>query len=420
MTQESHKDDELSGVGPAPTFSMDVAWVKAHLGMLFKGLKNARHAFAEAVSPHQHHRYGINKDIMIVLVAEALRQARIEPYQAVLLLATNISEPVVQVDRTYKKWDDYLFSLIQQHNDDSVSFNTKRRTLLKMMIDGGLDNFTNLRDAGLMRNFFHPSDPDYQDTPDDVMVHQNDEIPFDRRPADVTRKSAQEFQGATPVTTYAAIPKKTLMPLLSEAMQEKRMNYVQAAAMLAINCHAMEKRRSGERYLDHIMAVAADPDLTPKQRVVAIMHDVIENSNYTVDDLREMGFPKSLITSLEHITKRPEERVYLKFIERLSNDADALAVKIADIRHNSSDPPKSEKEALKREKYEIALNYLLSVQCGEIEPGSSIEDYARETELYQEIHFRSEPKKSAPIPFLSAVNPLQPPPEGLLPGASPA
>jgi DNA-binding protein Fis len=399
------------------TFSMEVAWVNAHLSEFFKGLKGLRRTFTSAGKPGN---YGINKDLMIVLVAEALKGQRIEPYQGSLLLATNLSEPMSDEGKVIKKWNDFLVRLIEIHTGET-SFNHKRQTLIVMLMENGIENFDRLRSAGLARNYFHPEDPDYVDTLDDVLHHNNDNIPHDRRPADVTKESVEELQGNIPVKTYAAIPKDLLMPLLKEAMHEKRMGYVQAAAMLAINCHAMEKRRSGERYLDHIMAVAADPDLTPKQRVVAIMHDVIENSNYTVQDLEEMGFPKSLIVSLEHITKRPNERVYLKFIERLSHDPDALAVKMADIRHNSSDPPTTEKEALKREKYEIALNYLAAVQCGEIEAGSSIEEFARRIDLYKEIHFRSEPKKSERANGASNPGSSAPPapPEGFAPTVLP-
>ncbi len=396
------------------TFSMEVAWVKAHLSEFFKGMKGIRRVFTAASKAGN---YGINKDLMIVLVAEALKQERIEPYQASLLLATNLSEPISDEGKLIKKWDDFLERLISIHTD-TTSFNRKRQTLLILLMENGLENYDSLRRVGLARNYFHPEDPDYVDTLEDVLHHNNDNIPHDRRPADIMKESVEEKLGDVPVKTYAAISKDTLMPLLKEAMHEKRMNYVQAAAMLAINCHAMEKRRSGERYLDHIMAVAGAPGLTPRQRVVAIMHDVIENSNYTVADLKEMGFPNSLIRSLEHITKRPDERVYLKFIERLSNDADALAVKMADIRHNSSDPAQTDKEKLKREKYQIALSYLDAVKCGEIEAGSSIEEYAHEIGFYKSIHFRSEPKKQ-PHSDLNGELPTPSAPPGFFKGAAP-
>lgn len=377
--------------GLTGAFRMEVAWVRAHMPSLFAGLKNFRDIFAHASSTAPRHNYGINKDIMIVLIADALQQQRIEPYQAALLHATNISDPVTEENKTYKNWDAFLSHLIHFHLDDE-SFNTKRRVLLKMLMDGGLANYDELLKSGLMRNFFHPSDPDYVDTPDDVLVHQNDNIPHDRRPAAVTKKSVDEPQGNSTVQTYAAIPKYILKPLLKEALANKTMNYVQVATMLAVNCHSMERRRSGERYLDHIMSVAADERLTPRQRVLAIMHDLLENSNYTLDDLAEIGIPKSICVSLDHISKRPDERVYLHFIERLAFDPDALAVKMADIRHNSSDPAKTPKEVLKREKYEIALEYLSEIRAGRLMAGYSIEAFARQRGLYKEIHFKPEIK----------------------------
>ncbi len=393
--KDPNKPIDLSGA-----FAMEVAWVQAHLVGFFKGLKGVGRAFSSAASPGN---YGINKDLMIIMVADAIQGARIEPYQASLLLATNLSEPISEDGKTYRKWNDFLGRLIEIHNDKE-KFNFKRYTLLRILMSNGLGNFDNLKQVGLARNHFHESDPNYEDTLEDVMHPHEDNIPYDRKPAKVTQKSVEEIQDNVPVKTYAAIPKARLMPLMAEAMQTKRMSYVQAAVMLAVNCHAMERRRTGERYLDHIMAVAADPELNARQRVVAIMHDVIENSNYTLADLESMGFPKSLLKSLEHVTKRKDEKVYLHFIQRVSLDDDALAVKMADIHHNSSDaltekdPAKLEKYLKKREKYAVALEYLEAVKMGEITAGSSIEKFARDRGIYQASHFVAEVKESSVQP----------------------
>ena len=39
------------------------------------------------------------------------------------------------------------------------------------------------------------------------------------------------------------------------------MNYMQATMMLSVNCHSLETRRKGQRYIDHTMGVAHDPRL---------------------------------------------------------------------------------------------------------------------------------------------------------------
>jgi DNA-binding protein Fis len=361
-----------------PPASMKSAYWQAMLGTLTQGFKSLGDIFGISAAERTHtHNYAIPKGVLIPLVISALRDERTEPYLAAMLLAANISEPVSQTDDVALNWDDYLTKLITQHNSKEPPFNTKRRLLLKMLIEGGLDDYEGLREGGFMTNHYNPTNQSTQDTVEQVMVHQNDNVAHNRIPTHINGNGVNEVQGGHVKKTYSAIPKSMMLPLLKHAMHSGRMNIAQAATMMAINCHSMELRRSGERYLDHVMGVAADPRLTPRQRVIALLHDVLENSNYTTDDLRDIGFPSSIITSLEHITKLDHEKVYLHFIQRVGLDRDAAAVKRADIKHNSHD---AKEEKIK--KYQFADLYLEAIEKKAIARGTSIDIfyfYVRDT-----------------------------------------
>ena len=73
---------------------------------------------------------------------------------------------------------------------------------------------------------------------------------------------------------------------------------------------------------------------TPEAKIVALLHDVCEDSDTTLDDLRDAGFPETIIMSVDAVTKRPDE-TYREYIARIKKDRTAIEVKIADALHNS-------------------------------------------------------------------------------------
>ena len=94
--------------------------------------------------------------------------------------------------------------------------------------------------------------------------------------------------------------------------------------------------------------------------VTALLHDVVEDTTYTLDDLRGMGFPDEVIGALTLMTHDPSVP-YLDYVARISSDPIAKAVKLADLRHNSDltrlDHP-SEKDLARVEKYRKAIRLL--------------------------------------------------------------
>lgn len=96
--------------------------------------------------------------------------------------------------------------------------------------------------------------------------------------------------------------------------------------------------------------------------VCALLHDVVEDTDYTISDLTEMGFPKEVTDAIALLTHDPAVP-YMDYVARAAKNPIARAVKIADLKHNSDltrmEPDEIDEWALRRnEKYKRALELL--------------------------------------------------------------
>lgn len=96
--------------------------------------------------------------------------------------------------------------------------------------------------------------------------------------------------------------------------------------------------------------------------VCALLHDVVEDTDCTLFDLTEMGFPKEVTDALALLTHDPAVP-YMDYVAAVAQNPVAKAVKIADLKHNSDltrmEPDEIDEWALKRnEKYKRALELL--------------------------------------------------------------
>ena len=99
---------------------------------------------------------------------------------------------------------------------------------------------------------------------------------------------------------------------------------------------------------------------TEETTIVALLHDVVEDTEYTLEDLTAMGFGPAVIEALKLLTHR-EEVPYMDYVRAIRDNPIAKAVKLADLRHNSdlSRLDTVDEKALKRrEKYLKALALL--------------------------------------------------------------
>lgn len=164
----------------------------------------------------------------------------------------------------------------------------------------------------------------------------------------------------------------------------------QIAEIIARSFHEPIIRRTGKSYYEHIDRVHradeihADIVYTEKHKIVALLHDLIEDSDglWTLDDFRDLKFDNEIIEALEAITKGKDEP-YFNFIERVGRNAIARVVKIADNRDNHTDFP----SASKRKAYDISSKYLWAIEYGQLPAGSCIKVFAQQMGKYDPVLF---------------------------------
>lgn len=135
---------------------------------------------------------------------------------------------------------------------------------------------------------------------------------------------------------------------------------VSLAEELARRYHAGQVDRVGVPYIDHPRAVADLLEKAPAPcRAAAWLHDVLEHTDATADDLRAAGVPDDVVAVVEVLTRRPGED-YLDFIGRVCADPAAVRVKIADALHNLDPARDFGAPAEKRARYHRALVMLFA------------------------------------------------------------
>jgi len=132
------------------------------------------------------------------------------------------------------------------------------------------------------------------------------------------------------------------------------------ALSLSFAAHKDQLDKSGMPYVYHPFHLAEqmqDEDTT----IVALLHDVVEDTAYTIDDLRTMGFNEKVCDAIALMTHDPAIP-YLDYVAQIKLNPIARAVKLADLRHNSDVTRLDiiDEKALRRvEKYKAAIALLL-------------------------------------------------------------
>ncbi len=142
------------------------------------------------------------------------------------------------------------------------------------------------------------------------------------------------------------------------------MSLLDNAIKFAVNAHIGQVDKAGKPYILHPLAVMLDSAMdTEEKRVVAVLHDTLEDSVTLFPDLAAIGLDKNLIRSLDCLTHHEWEPLE-QYYQRILSDPTGIAreVKLADIRHNTSSARMecltlAEQERLK-EKYKSALKIL--------------------------------------------------------------
>lgn len=136
------------------------------------------------------------------------------------------------------------------------------------------------------------------------------------------------------------------------------------ALKLCFEAHRDQTDKSGMPYVFHPFHLAEQMD-TEETVIVALLHDVVEDTDYTLADLAAMGFSNSVIDAITLMT-HDQEVPYMEYVKSISVNPLAAKVKLADLRHNSDLTRLDhidERSFSRVKKYKAAIDLLESVAC---------------------------------------------------------
>ena len=187
-----------------------------------------------------------------------------------------------------------------------------------------------------------------------------------------------------------AISKKDFIDFIKKDLDGREPD-VSTAMLIAAYAFHGDNDRSGQSYVIHLLQTFASGTQSNNKVIVGLLHDLIEDKDWTLADLREIRFPEKIVYAIDCMTHR-EGELYFDSIERLGRSIDygdpaehpfmlAIDPKIADLTHNmdgsrSTGFP-SERNLLKQNAYIVARNYLVALKRHEIEAGTPVAEFMR-------------------------------------------
>ena len=110
------------------------------------------------------------------------------------------------------------------------------------------------------------------------------------------------------------------------------MSTLERAIAIAAEAHAGQRDKAGEPYILHPLRLMLHMD-SDEARMAAVLHDVVEDSPWTIDGLRAEGFAEKVLAAIDALTRRPGE-AYEAFVARAGSNPLARRVKLADLEDN--------------------------------------------------------------------------------------
>lgn len=135
----------------------------------------------------------------------------------------------------------------------------------------------------------------------------------------------------------------------------------QIALELAVEKHKNQTDKAGNPYILHPLHVMENVN-SKEGKIVAILHDIIEDTDITEDYLLKIGLSKRIVDAVVALT-RSKDIDYQEYIKNLSSNPLAKEVKLADLEHNMDLkrlPTLEEKDLERNRKYQIAYHYLIN------------------------------------------------------------
>jgi (p)ppGpp synthase/HD superfamily hydrolase len=138
---------------------------------------------------------------------------------------------------------------------------------------------------------------------------------------------------------------------------------LERAILLAVQAHRGQVDRSGAPYILHPLRVMLRVE-TENERIAAVLHDVVEDTEWTLDGLRAEGFPEEVVQAVDCLTRREEES-YDDRVARAAANPIARRVKLADLEDNMDVRRLarwSEEDAARFERYHRAWRFITGAQ----------------------------------------------------------
>jgi (p)ppGpp synthase/HD superfamily hydrolase len=138
---------------------------------------------------------------------------------------------------------------------------------------------------------------------------------------------------------------------------------LERAIQIAVEAHAGVTDKGGKAYILHPISVMMRCE-TDEEKIVAILHDVVEDTDWTFEALRKEGFTDTIIEALKTVTKHSEDEDYDQFIQRSLKNEIGRKVKIADLKENldvTRIGELTDKDLERINKYKRALSVLTKI-----------------------------------------------------------
>ena len=142
-------------------------------------------------------------------------------------------------------------------------------------------------------------------------------------------------------------------------MISKKKLHLGRAIELAKQHHKGQTDKAGKPYIEHPLRVMNQMK-SEEEKIVAVLHDIVEDTNISLNDLRNEGFSEEVVSAVECLTKQDGEN-YNSYIERISFNPLAVKIKLADLEDNRDLtllPQATDKDLERLEKYDKALEKL--------------------------------------------------------------
>lgn len=144
---------------------------------------------------------------------------------------------------------------------------------------------------------------------------------------------------------------------------------IEKALRIAAQAHEGQKAKDGEPYIFHPLRVMGLVE-SAEAKLVAVLHDVLEDSPVTGDDLKREGFSEAIVDAVRCVTRRKDQS-YADYVVRCKANALARQVKLADLQDNSRPsrallrPDQLEPDMARLRKYFLAYKFLKDLMTEE-------------------------------------------------------